>query len=394
MSSNHLMALMASQERSFREISRKIRDSFSKAWMVSPDVARRFFFLKKKSFLRRTQIMGKAHVPFSDAIAELKSRAYENHESIMFAALQVMNLRVQRAQDLAQVLNGWLAPEEIMLIVAGDNRGFSGYVSAIDQVLGMGDATAEMRSALLMGVMEPIILLVSIYMLMLWMSTKFTGKLLSITHVSPDKLTGLAYQFYAMGQFANSIWSILVPVVIFVPPVLVWWSFSRWTGERTKTVAVRKFLDKIPPYSVYKKIAGAQWALAFSVLAMAGIPYEVVLQELGRLSAPWVRVQTHRIERRFRKGITLGDAMRQAGDWFPSRSMVQDIMAFGERPGFKETMKVLADESIKDTTREVKIMANVLRGFGYVIMFVALVWLYEAFNDLSTQIQTLLTAGH
>lgn len=338
--------------------------------------------------------MGKAQVPFSDAITELKNRAYENREGIMFAALQVMDLRVRRAQNLGQVLNGWLAPEEIMLIVAGDNRGFSGYVSAIDQVLGMGDATSEMRGALLMGVMEPIILLASIYILMLWMSTTFTGKLLSITHVSPDKLTGLAYQFYAMGQFADSIWSIVIPVVIFVPPALVWWSFPRWTGERTKTVAMRKFLDKISPYSVYKKIAGAQWALALSVLAMAGIPYEVVLQELGRLSAPWVRVQTRRIERRFRKGITLGDAMRQAGDWFPSRPMVQDIMAFGERPGFKETLKVLADESIKDTTREVKIMANVLRALGYVVMFIALVWLYEAFNDLSTQIQALLTAGH
>ncbi len=87
--------------------------------------------------------------------------------------------------------------------------------------------------------------------------------------------------------------------------------------------------------------------------------------------------------------------MRRAGGWFPSRSMVQNIMAFGERPGFKETLKVLAEETVRDTTKMVKIMANVMRGAGYFIMFIALAWLYQAFNALSLQIQTIVQAsGH
>lgn len=339
--------------------------------------------------------MGKAQIPFSDAIAELKQRAYENHEGVMFAALQSMDLRVRRGQGLPDVLKGWLKPEEIMLIAAGDKRGFGGYVEAIDQVMGMGGATAEMQAALLMGIIEPVILLASIYVLMLWMSGSFTGKLLAVTKVSPDRLTGLARQFYEMGVLSSSIWAIIVPILLVLPVILIWWSFPTWTGQRSKTVMIRGILDRFPPYSVYKEITGAQWALVLSTLAMAGYPYEVILQETGSLARAWARNKIRHIERNFRKGVPLGEAMRQTGDWFPSRSLIQDIVAFGERPGFKETLKVLADESIRSTTRQVKIMANVLRGCGYVIMFIALVWLYASFNAMSTQVQSIVQAsGH
>lgn len=373
------------------DIDKKI----STMWMLPDNVARFMFPTKKKSFLRRIQIMGKAQVPFSDAITELRQRAFENHEAVMYSALKEMDTRIRRGKELSPVLKGWLKPEEIMLISAGDKRGYKGYVEAIDQVLDMGGATTEMMSALLVGIIEPVILLVSIYILMLWMSGTFTGKLLKMTHVSPDKLTGLAYQFYEMGVFSSSLWSALVPIVFILPPILITLSFSRWTGERTKTTKLRDILDKIPPYSVYKAITGAQWSLSLGTLAMAGYPYEVILSEIGRLSTPWTKDKTQKIERIFRRGVTLGEAMRNTGDWFPSRSMVQDILAFGDRPGFKETLKILSEESIKDTTKMVKLMANVLRGLGYGFMFFALVWLYEAFNAISNQVQALVQAsGH
>ncbi|MBU2765578.1 hypothetical protein HAP94_05060 [Acidithiobacillus ferrivorans] len=380
----------------FKAAQMRVLASWSTAWLVPQGLARKAFpLMRKKSFLRRIQIMGKAQAPFSDAISELKKRANENHEGIMFAALQAMDLRVRRGQKLAQIFQGWLTSEEIMLIEAGDKIGFPGYVAAIDKVLSMGSATAEIQGALLNGIFEPVILMASIYMLMLWMSSSFTGKLLKVTHVSPSRLTGMARQFYDVGLFAATPWSILVPIIMVLPVMLVWLSFSRWTGKRSGTEKIRAFLDRFPPYSVYKEITGAQWVLTLSMLAVAGYPYELILQELGHLSRPWAGMQTRLIERCFRKGITLGDAMRQAGGWFPSRAMVQDIMAFGERPGFKETLKVLAEESIKDTTRMVKMMANVMRGVGYLLMFIALVWLYEAFNALSTQVQTIAQAtGH
>lgn len=372
-----------------------LSEKFETAWMMPENVARKLFYSKKKSFLRRIQIMGKAQIPFSDAIAELKKRAYENHEGIMYAALQSMDLKIRRGQPMENVFSGWLKSEEIMLITAGDKRGFSGYVSAIDQVMTMGGATSEMQVALLMGIIEPVILLASIYVLMLWMSGSFTMKLLKMTHVSPDKLTGLARQFYEMGLFSSSIWSAIVPIFLVTPIILVWISFSRWTGEKTNTKKIRDFMDKIPPYSIYKAMTGAQWALVLSTLAVAGYPYEYILQEVGKLSRPWTKLKSIRIERAFRRGITLGEAMRKTKDWFPSKPMVQDILAFGERPGFKETLKILAEESIQDTTRMVKLMAGVLRGLGYLVMFIALLWLYSAFNDLSNQVQAAISAtGH
>lgn len=376
-------------------IKENIKNKISEMWMLPDSVSKLLFSTKKKSFLRRIQIMGKAQIPFSDAISELRQRAFENHEAVMFSALREMDIRVRRGQDMTMVLKDWLKPEEIMLLSAGDKRGFKGYVEAIDQVLSMGGATTEMQAALLMGIIEPVILIASIYVLMLWMSGKFTGKLLAMTGVSPEKLTGLAHQFYIVGLFSSSIWAAILPIVLIAPPVLITISFSRWTGERTGTAKIRETLDKFPPYSVYKAIVGAQWALTLGTLAMAGYPYELILREIGSLAKPWTQLKTYRIERIFRRGFTLGEAMRRTEDWFPSRAMVQDITAFGERPGFKETLKILSEESIKDTTKMVKLMANVLRGIGYVVMFAALVWLYEAFNALSNQVQALVQAsGH
>ena len=54
-------------------------------WMIPDALAIKLFSLERKKFYRRIQIMARAQLPFSEAIEELRSRAFESKSGVMFA---------------------------------------------------------------------------------------------------------------------------------------------------------------------------------------------------------------------------------------------------------------------------------------------------------------------
>lgn len=367
--------------------------SSERAWMVPEGVARRLFFLKRKTLLRRLRVMALAKMPLADSLIELQQRAKDAKDGIMYAALTNMVVRQKRGCTLAQTFEGWFAPTDIMLLEAGDKRGYDSFAKAIDDILSLQGATREMIGYVLGGLFEPLVMLGSIYALIVWLAGSFNDQVLSLMEIDASRLYGSARTLYDIGQFSKTIWAWIAPVAFLLVMVALFRSLPGVKiGRRYLLVSSRrKFFDKfIPPWSVYSVISGSRWMLSFSKLAKAGYSYEEILSRTAALASPWLRHRIIAIDKAYRKGLSLGAAMKKAGYDFPSAEVIQDIAAFANRPGFEESLQVIAVEWVKSVTFRVKAMAQAITGLGFLATGASMIWMMDAFNAFQNQITSMV----
>lgn len=357
---------------------------FKDAWMVPERAARRLFFMDRQRLLRRLQVMARAHLPLAESIAELKDRAHTSRKGIMYAALSSMDMRQRRGRGVAETFAGWIPETQIMLMEAGERSGYEAFAQSIEDVLSLQGATTEMIGRIIGGLMEPVLLISANYCLVLWMASNFTDKVFSMLRINPDQLTGQAHQFYMVGVFAKSFWSWLAPMLIMALLTLLFFSLPMATGKWR-----RPFDRFVPPWSVYRSIVGAGWMLSFAKMAQARYSYEEVLRRTADLSRPWLRSRIQAIEHWVRRGRTLGDAMRATENDFPSRDLVDDIATFNNRPGFEESLDILAKEWVKQTLQQVKGLAFAMTGIGWIVTGFVMIWIFTAFDAMQTQITAL-----
>lgn len=371
----------------------KLIPAMERAWMVPEDLARRLFFLKRKTLLRRMYVMALAKMPLADSLIELQHRAKEAKDGIMYAALTSMVTRQRRGRELAQTLEGWLTPTDIMLLEAGDKRGYESFAEAIDNVLSLQGATREMVGYVLSGLFEPLVMLGSIYGLIVWLAGSFNDQVLSLMQIDASRLYGSARTLYDIGLFSKTIWVWIVPVVFLLLMAALFRSLPGVVlGKHVLFVSrQRGFLDKwIPPWSIYSAIVGSQWMLSFSKLAQAGYAYEEILARTGALASPWLRARLFAIEHAYRKGLSLGRATMKAGYDFPSRDVIQDVATFANRPGFEESLQIIANEWVRSVTLRVKAMSQAITGLGFLATGASMIWIMDAFNAFQNQITAMV----
>jgi hypothetical protein len=367
-----------------------LSEKMGDAWMVPEGMAQRLFFMKKKKFYLRVRVLSNAKTPFSDAIREMKKSAYKSKSGILYAALSNIDHRLGRGRSIDEALAGWIPQEERMLLSAGDKRGYTGFSEAIDQIMELNRASGEMIKAIVSGLIEPTILITGMYFLMLWMATNFNAKAIAVTHIKPSQLSGSAHQFYEMGVFASTPWAVLVPVLLAAFIGAVFYSMPRWT----KPAGLRRFFDKIPPYSIYRSIVGARWMMAFATLGMANIPYEIIFFETSNLSSPWLKTKLDDIAKLYRRGLGLGQAFFKSGHNFPSKVLCEDLVFFGDRPEFEKTLLVLSDDWVKSTNILVKVLASALTAVGYMVVGFGMLWMMSAFQSMQTQLSAIVQHAH
>jgi type II secretory pathway component PulF len=311
----------------------------------------------------------------------------------MYAALTSMVMRQRRGRELAKTLEGWFAPTDIMLLEAGDKRGYESFAEAIDNVLSLQGAAREMIGYVLAGLFEPLVMLGSIYGLIVWLAGSFNDQVLSLIQIDASRLYGSARTLYDIGLFSKTIWVWIVPAVFLILMAALFRSLPGIViGKHALFVSRQRMVfDKfIPPWSIYSAIISSQWMLSFSKLAQAGYAYEEILARTGALASPWLRTRLLAIEHAYRKGLSLGRAMTKAGYDFPSRDVIQDVATFANRPGFEESLQIIAHEWVKSVTLRVKAMSQAITGLGFLATGASMIWIMDAFNAFQNQITAMV----
>jgi type II secretory pathway component PulF len=157
-----------------------------------------------------------------------------------------------------------------------------------------------------------------------------------------------------------------------------------WTG------ALRRVVDALPLFSIYKSWSGLGFLLSLSSLLKAGVSLRDALEMLARRSPPYTAERLRAVLAR--DDAYLGEALAQSGYGWPDPRTIKLIRHFivSERPG--DALAELAETSTQRLDASLKQLSTAVSYAVQIAVFAVIFWFLEATNQMSDLVQSTTTS--
>ena len=241
-------------------------------------LARRDLHERRADFYYDLASTLKDRVPLFTTLRKLESRARRRNP--LAAPMYLHMLKGLERGSLSEALRGVASTTELTMIdatqAAGDATMADGLMFLSETVHKTDAMVAVMRKA----VIYPVILLLMFAVLL----TGFALNAVPIlTQISPaSNWPPMGQALYAVSKFIAQygVWLGLGIVGFFVA---LFYSFPRWTGR------VRKQLDKLLPFNLYRDYASSMLMISLASLMRSGISLRSSLERTYKHSSPWAK---------------------------------------------------------------------------------------------------------
>jgi type II secretory pathway component PulF len=290
---------------------------------------------------------------------------------------------VQNGGMLAEGMEWWIPYAEQMIILAGEQSGR--LELALESVAGVVTAGRKIRSAVIGGLAYPAGVFCMVVAYLYIFGVKVIPQFARI--VDPSHWQGAARSMYVMSMVVQQ-WMLPSVVLIVALIAAFWFSLSRWQR------GPRIFLDRVPPYSIYRLINGCGFLVAFASLQSSGYTVEKALSKLAEKASPWLRVRIEDTIFGVRSGLNAGEALKSSGYRFPSKDIVDDLCIYAEYNGFDAALRTLADEWMEEGVTAVSAQMRKLNGVAIGVLSAVIGWLVTGFFGIQQAIATMTSALH
>jgi type II secretory pathway component PulF len=325
-------------------------------------------------------------LPLLKILEELRDRASyggKKPNEAMAIVLDDFKRMVQNGRMLAEGMEWWVPKTEQMIILAGEQSGRLeiSLLAVIDVV----QSGKKIKAAVIGGLAYPIAIFTLIIVYVYLFGTRVIPQFARMT--DPSTWHGAAKSLYIMSLFVQN-WMVYCLIALFATGMAIIVSMPVWRGS------MRIVIDRIPPYSIYRLMAGSSFLMAFSALQFAGVTVEKSLTRLADMAEPWLRERLDGALFGVKSGLNCGEALRNAGYGFPSVEVVDDLCIYAEYKGFAEALKLLADEWMEDGVERITLQMKVLNGFSIVTLAIVIGWLVTGFFGIQHEIAAMTRGMH
>jgi len=338
------------------------------------------------SLYRKVAKMLSNGLPLLRILEELRDRASQQGKrpnEPLAIVLDDCRRAVQNGRLLSDGLERWVPPTEQMILMAGEQAGK--LESTLLSVVTVVQANKKIRAAILGGIAYPlsILLLVTVYVYLF--GTRVIPQFSRI--VDPAGWHGAARSLHLMSVWVQQ-WMLHAVLALAALLVLLWLSLPRWRGN------LRLQADRLPPYSIYRLIAGSGFLMAFAALQGAGVTVEKSLARLSAMASPWMRERLDGALLGVRSGLNCGEALRNAGYGFPSPELIDDLCVYAKYKGFAAALQLLAEEWLEQGVETIALRMKMVNGFAIVVLAVVVGWLVTGFFGIQQEIAALTRSVH
>lgn len=315
---------------------------------------------KKTRILRQMQRLNKAGISTSstlDMLYDMYSQGGKKPKNSTAIAVNEWRKRYKGGRSLSSSLSGWISLSEEMIIEAGEQS--DQLSQAMSDALEASKAGRMIRKTVRNALAYPLVMTMALCFMVYGYSIKIIPTFSEV--VDPSLWTGNARRMYVLSQFVTS-WLPLIVAMVVILGVVVWMSLPRMRGNK------RTLFDKIPPYSIYKVIAGASFMMSLRGFIAAGIPVPEALRRIARGSNPYIRSRTEAILAQVNAGRNLGVAMTRAGHNFPDSDINNEISIYSGLNNFSANLDILAKEWIEGAVERTQQTSKVLFNITLVLL--------------------------
>lgn len=300
-------------------------------------------------------------VKISDALREIyKIESHNGKKAKRTRAIVLFEcmVAIQEGHNLSDALSDWVPDQETQLIRAGERSGEIG--SALKDAVHTIEAKKKIFGAILGGVTYPIILVGISSVLLNMIATKMVPQFEKI--LKPNQWTPPALALKAVGEFVSNYGfeSVIGLVVFFI------WAF--WSMPHMGRAKIRKYLDRVPPWSLYRMLHGSTFLLNVAVMLKAGVRVQEVLTVMGAGGSVWMRVRVQAALRGINQGLNLGEALHRSGYDFPDERAVQFLRILADQEGFEEKLTHFGERWMEASVANVKKAASALTSISILLI--------------------------
>lgn len=314
---------------------------------------------EKRDFFRTMKLMLDGNVQMLTALSEIY-RAYsedgKKRRNIVAIVASDCFMQVKAGHTLGTAMRRWLADDESSLLEAGTSSG--DVAGAFDRLLRIVKAKGQAKKAVASAVTYPLVLLVQCGYILNQVSTTLVPKMLR--GKSPDSLEGPALLLKSIADFVTNYGAVSI-VVGGIVLLAAFASLPIMTGT------LRFYLDKVPPWSLYRMMYGSTFFLNVGVQMSAGIKLTTILTEAAERANPWLRERLEAALFGVSNGMTLGDALAAAEYDFPDRQAVYFLRAITSQKGAEENIEKFGEEWLEEGVVKLQRIAKVMLAAGIIL---------------------------
>lgn len=310
--------------------------------------------------------------PLDSALRELQTR-YTQKKRPLAALLTVWASAMSEGKTFAVAMQGYASETEVVIIAASEKSG--DLAGGFAQAALVARSSAAIRATLVAEMTTPAIQLVILVAMLIGFSTTVAPQLTQSVPMSAMDDSQKA--LFGLSSVISTTWYFIVPA-IGVLGYLALWSMPRYTGS------LRPYLDRIPPWSVYRIYSSATFMISLSALIKAGVPIETAIRFIKQQSSPWLKEHLSIMVGRLRGGMEQGAAM----DTGLLSDRLSDMVAIYSRTAdFDSAVSSIGKISMEDGLANIKAKAGMAKTMSTIAIGAMVAWIFLAMMGISDAAQ-------
>lgn len=308
-----------------------------------------------------------------DIIENLQKR-YEkkNLKDPIAVALREINKQARSNGNMAMALKPWVTNEEMAIIESGYASG--NVPDAMRLAVKIIVSSAYMKSTIKKALTYPALLLVATVGVVWFIGTNVVP---SITESVGNMATwsAQAQSLFSLADFVQSNAFLYGIGSMFVLAILI----SKTLSSSWNSVGLawlRRMLDKLPPWSIYKEVQGASFMISLSSMLASGITMHTALIRIANNSSDWTK---HRITQiilaQNRGNSDIGDAMHNTGYNFPDYETIEDVRFYQNLDNLEKVLYDIGESNIDRTIDRIQKAAGLINFFALMTMISMVFWI-------------------
>jgi hypothetical protein len=240
-------------------------------------------------------------IPLFTTLRKYESRARQRNQTT--APLFLHILKRMQTGSLSEALRGVAADSELIMLDAVQTSGDQALSEGLKFLATTVEKIDHLKSVARKAVVYPIVMIVLFYGMLYGFSTEVVPILSSI--LPPEKWPFLGKMLYATATTVQQ-YGVYMILSFFLLIALFLYTLPIWTGN------IRRFLDKYPPWVLYRDFSGAMLIVSLSTLMRSGVSLRSSLERSLRFSSPWLGWHVREILTRLSRPntSTFGDAFQ------------------------------------------------------------------------------------
>lgn len=323
----------------------------------------KFSPLLRAEFYEMLAALIKDGKPLDVSIRALRTR-YQSKRRSMATLLACWANSLDEGQTIAAAVAGYASDTEALVISATEKAG--DLAGGFLQAASVARASADIRGMLVAELTAPVVQVVVLMGMLIGFSLKLAPEL--IQSVPMEAMDESQKLLFGLSAVIAKTWFLAIPAMVLAMAGVAW-TVPIYVGR------ARRFLDLIPPYSIYKVYNGATFMISLSALIKAGVPIESAIRFIRQQSGPWLVGHLSTMIGRMRAGSEQGEALDTG---LLSDRMSDMVAIYSKTSNFDEAISTIGQMAIKDGLRSIKAQAGTVKIAAMLCIAGLVMWIYVA----------------